>query len=102
MPAKKGNWIRSQPRDLPFKELEKRAKSDGIGTISQAYVQKVRSSMPKPRNSHSNGRDHHEPLTPLSNSSDGDPTYGAQFLKIVRVIGTERARKMLEIYENGS
>lgn len=89
-PAAKGSWIRSQPRDLPFDELQKRAKQAGIGAISRTYATKIRSSMPTPAN-HSNSH---------AASSPAD-TWGAQFLKCVRVIGTERARRMLDLFENG-
>lgn len=90
--ADKGDWIRSQPRDLSFDELSKRAKAAGHGTLSRSYVTKLRSEMQKP-NGHSNGREH-------SDDTAGDTT-GQQFLKLVRIIGTQRARKMLDVYENG-
>lgn len=88
--ADKGDWIRSQPRDLPFDELQKRAKAAGHGELSRSYVSRVRSEMPKANNGHSILRD-----------DDADDTAGQQFLKAVRIIGTQRARKMLDVYENG-
>lgn len=91
-PAAKGDWIRSQPRDLPFEELQKRAKTAGHGLLSRTYANKVRSEMPAP-NGHSNGH--------TDASADTGDTAGQQFLKLLRVIGTRQARKLLDVFENG-
>jgi hypothetical protein len=44
-PAVKADFIRSQPIDMPIKDLQRAAKRAGHGTVGKSYATKIRATM---------------------------------------------------------
>lgn len=116
-PALKADFIRSQPRDMPLRELNRRSKRAGFGPVGSSYASKVRSTMPRtpapaPKtNGHAYADGAHE-LDEIPQLNPGHPDQDqpggidetselteAQFRRMLVVLGTERARALLASFE---
>lgn len=119
-PSEKGDWIRAYLKEhgiaMPYSEIAKAGKVAGHGVLSKSYVSRVRLDMQgktakKKGKRKSNGHSKQpitelpprERITELMNArgQNGEGTAGGQFLRALRVIGTDRGRKLLEIFEAG-
>lgn len=94
-PPLKANFIRSQPLDMPIKELQRAAKKAGLGEIGDGYISKTRGEMKrKPRA---------QPATTINGAAQTGPIDTAQpeqqLRAIVVTLGTARVRAIIDALE---
>lgn len=118
----KGEWIRAHLKEhgaaVPYVDIAKAAKAAGLGELSKSYVSTVRVKfqkklkaahkktiveprLPQPRAAALHALSGAGQTNGKHGATEEGTSGGAQFLKALRVIGSERGRKLLEIFENG-
>lgn len=106
----KADFIRSQPRDLSVKDLQRAAKKAGVGAVSKNYIWKVRSTakvVRVARVTQTKRAPYDKPAIEQTLTAEqigvvrgipASPTE-LQFRRLIVVIGTERAHELLKSYE---
>jgi hypothetical protein len=96
-PAVKADFIRSQPLDMPIKDLMRLAKREGHGTVGKSYITKVRAAMTVVHGLKALRRSGNAVVTPIAAVNTAEPEQ--QLRAIVVVLGTARVRQIIDRLE---
>ncbi len=92
-PAVKADFIRSQPIDMPIKDLVRLARREGHGALGKSYITKVRSTMTVQHGLNAL----RTPKTVVALPNTAQPEQ--QLRAIVVVLGTARVRQIIDELE---